>query len=536
MMKITIKIKILLIAVIGVLGFSVFFANTFIVSRDNSVRLSNVKDVYFPILEKTDANMVRLDKIKEQLQAAVASAELDMVDESKELANVIYASFDEIKTLAPSEVSSIEMLNNMFSDYFVAAEKLSRAMIGGKISPDAMADEISGMQKKLELFQFELKKYRSDSYETFTSNINDADAAADRTIILGFVVGGIAIVLLVVSAVFISSLIGKNVIDVVKSLRDMAAGGGDLTNRLKVKSNDEIGDLVKAFNDFVANLQSIMIEVRDVTHGVSVSSSSLSVIADVNKQSSSQQLSETDQVATAVHEMSAAVLEVAKHTRMASDAAAEANSISMEGGEVVARTVETIDNLAAEVNSSAQVIQELETDSERIGSVLDVIKDIAEQTNLLALNAAIEAARAGEQGRGFAVVADEVRSLASRTQKSTTEIQEMIEQLQARARKAVSAMHTSSERAKESVEQASHTGGSLQKISAAVGRMNDMNVQIASAAEQQSAVAENINKTVSKITRLAHDTSGGAEETAKASTNLNTTSLQLQDIVDRFKL
>lgn len=535
-LAISVRVKILSIAIIGMIGFTVFFVNTYIVSKDNSKRLSAVKDIYFPILERVDASLVRLDKIKEQLQAAASSGEIDMVEETEEIAQTMKDVFDEIAQIAPDEVVQVEKLRSLFTDYFESAANLSVGMIKGTVSGASMTTEINSMRSRLDNFQNELKQFRETSHATFTSTINEADESADRAIIVGIVVGGLAVILLLGSAVFISTMIGRNIGDVVESLQEMAKGEGDLTKRLKVKSNDEVGALVNAFNHFVANLQTIILEVREATDGVAVSSSSLSVIADVNQQSSTQQLSETDQVATAVHQMSAAVQEVARHTREASDSAAEADELSAQGGGVVAQTVQVIEDLAREVDISTDVIHELETDSEGIGAVLDVIKGIAEQTNLLALNAAIEAARAGEQGRGFAVVADEVRSLASRTQQSTTEIQEMIEQLQERARKAVAVMETSSEKAKEGVAQASQTGDALQKITLAVSKINEMNVQIASAAEQQSAVAEEINKTVSNITRLAHDTAGGAEETSKASSNLNSTSLMLKNIVERFKL
>jgi aerotaxis receptor len=250
----------------------------------------------------------------------------------------------------------------------------------------------------------------------------------------------------------------------------------------------------------------------------------------------SRQETETEQLATAINEMASTVQEVARNTDDAAKAAQEAGNETQSGGVVIQQTIQVINQLAGEIETSADVIHQLESDSEEIGSVLDVIKGVAEQTNLLALNAAIEAARAGEQGRGFAVVADEVRNLAMRTQESTRQIQDMIERLQKRAQSAVQAMEHGREQAKHCVQQAAHADESLTKISAAVDTIINMNHQIAAAAEEQSAVAEEINRNISNITQVAHATSLIARETADNSRKLNEMASGFDTVVRQSRL
>ena len=248
------------------------------------------------------------------------------------------------------------------------------------------------------------------------------------------------------------------------------------------------------------------------------------------------QKDETVQVASAITQMTATVQEVANNAESATSAAADADSEAKAGNQIVSSTVQAISELATEVESSASVIEKLKGDSENIGAVLDVIKGIAEQTNLLALNAAIEAARAGEQGRGFAVVADEVRTLAQRTQESTAEIENLINALQGGAEEAVTVMTRSRDRASHTVEQAKHAGESLSSITRAVGTILQLNTQIATAAEEQSSVSEEINRNVINIQDISEQTASGAEQTASASAELARLGEQLQNLVGQFKV
>ncbi|WP_371911821.1 methyl-accepting chemotaxis protein [Pseudomonas sp. ok272] len=261
----------------------------------------------------------------------------------------------------------------------------------------------------------------------------------------------------------------------------------------------------------------------------------MSAITDELKRELANQRSEIEQVATAMNEMTATVQEVARHASQAAHSADSTDQQAVQGQQVVGRAVNAIDAVAIDIEHAVQVIARLQDDSKSISGVLEVIRGVAEQTNLLALNAAIEAARAGEQGRGFAVVADEVRTLASRTQQSTGEIQAVIEQLQSAAREAAAVMQQSQARARDSVEQAQLASGALEQITLSVTRINDMNAQIASAAEEQSSVSDEINQNVVNINDVADRVTDSAGQTAQASSQLARLAVDLQALVGQFR-
>jgi len=324
---------------------------------------------------------------------------------------------------------------------------------------------------------------------------------------------------------------------VVLMMNEIAQGEGDLTRRMEVRENgDELDHLSAAFNRFVERVQRLVGQVAGSTAQLAAAAEELSATSEETSGHVARQQSETEQVATAMNEMSATVQEVARNASDAAQAARAADGEAKQGREVVGSAVRAIDALAAEVEQAADVIQGVEGDSEQIGQVLEVINAISEQTNLLALNAAIEAARAGEQGRGFAVVADEVRTLARRTQDSTGEIRGMIERLQGGAKNAVTVMQASRDRARTGVEQARDADQSLESITRSVAQISDMNALIATAAEEQTAVAEEINRNVTSISASTQQTAGGAQQTATASEELARLAAQLQELVGQFKV
>ncbi len=327
----------------------------------------------------------------------------------------------------------------------------------------------------------------------------------------------------------------RPILGVAHMLRDIASGEGDLTQRLPHTGRDELGELAGWFNRFLDKLQPI---IRDVKVSVRDARSTADQSAAISSQTSAgmqQQFREIDQVATASHEMTATAQDVARSAAQAADAARGADQATRDGLALIDRTTQSIDSLAANLTSAMGQVEQLASSSEEIGSVLEVIRAIAEQTNLLALNAAIEAARAGDAGRGFAVVADEVRNLARRTQDSVEQIRGVIEGLQQGTRDVVDAMHGSHRQAQGSVEQVDEAVAALQRIGEAVTVINDMNLQIASAAEEQSSVAEEIDRNVAAIRDVTESLSSQAEESAQVSQSLNRLANHQQGLMEQFK-
>ena len=363
--------------------------------------------------------------------------------------------------------------------------------------------------------------------EKTVSLVSQANVIIIVTLLLGTLIGlGLAFV------------ISKNISASINALSGFSKhfGRGDLTVRTHFEPTDEIGVMAQDFDKAASNLQNIIRQVSGNAQVLTEHSSDLSQTVDKNTTSIQKQREHTEQVATAMNEMTATVVEVARNASQASSAANDANVQSVEGHQVVSQAVASINSLANEIDQASSVIKQLESDVGGIGAILEVIRSVSEQTNLLALNAAIEAARAGEHGRGFAVVADEVRTLASRTQASTNEIQTMIEKLQAGAEKAVAAMGASHKMTGENVQLASESGQALEAITQSIAIINDMNSQIATAADQQSKVAEEINQSIVMISNISEETVAVANETSASSSNLTGLANELSQAVSQFKV
>ncbi|MCP1444532.1 methyl-accepting chemotaxis protein [Pseudomonas sp. GGS8] len=352
------------------------------------------------------------------------------------------------------------------------------------------------------------------------------------------IVGVAVVVLLVIAAVgmLLANTILRPLNLMKANLDDIAAGEGDLTRRLTITSQDELGELAGSFNRFVDKIHGLVRQITEMTSQLTGLVNQVSDQAQRSDQAMERQRHETDQVATAINQMSAAAQEVAKSAQNAAVAAQQTDEEGQAAKRVVAGSIVKIHALVTDIRSSGASLDSLQKDVSSIVSVLGVIRSIAEQTNLLALNAAIEAARAGEAGRGFAVVADEVRALASRTQISTQEIQGMIDRLQAGTQSAVESMRRSSEAGDGTSAQANEAGASLDAMAQLIGTINSMNAQIASAAEEQTAVAEEINRSVHQIAVAVDSVADETQRGAQTSRSLADLGQRLGQLVGQFRI
>jgi len=366
------------------------------------------------------------------------------------------------------------------------------------------------------------------------NDFSESYAAQSQFTSIAYTVVLLIIVVATFGLFFFTKLALKPLDEAVVNLQNIA--DGDLSKDLEVKHTNEIGKLESAMSKTSSQLREMIHEIIDITETLTESSQLMSGNTETTNESIARQQAGLEQVATAMNEMTSTVQEVSNHATQAAEAADNADHESQSGNNVVGLTVDSINELSTEVENATAVINTLKNDTESISTILDVIRGVAEQTNLLALNAAIEAARAGEQGRGFAVVADEVRTLASRTQQSTQEINDMIGRLQLGANQAVEVMQTSYERSQNTVESAAKAGSSLESITSAVATISRMNLQIAHAAKEQSEVSEEINKNIIEINAIAEETTAGSQHIAQTSSELSGLASKLSSLVGQFKI
>jgi len=430
-------------------------------------------------------------------------------------------SLDSLPSKLPQQhTANLQQASESFKAYRAAVSQFRDSQVASAAALTRMASQgniLLDVSKKLTASQ---------------TVVRDTDAAHAKNMLL------LATALALIFGLFAAWAITRQIVIPLSQTLKVAEriAAGDLSQNLVSERQDELGQLQRAMQSMTLGLRELIGGISDGVTQIASAAEELSAVTEQTSAGVNSQKVETDQVATAMNEMTATVQEVARNAEEASEAALAADQQAREGDKVVGEAIAQIERLALEVGNSTEAMGHLKRESDKIGSVLDVIKSVAQQTNLLALNAAIEAARAGEAGRGFAVVADEVRSLAQRTQKSTEEIEELIVGLQSGTQQVATIMDNSRSLTDSSVELTRRAGGSLESITRTVSAIQSMNQQIAAAAEQQSAVAEEINRSVLNVRDVSEQTSAASEETAASSVELARLGTHLQMLVGKFRV
>ncbi|PNA04362.1 methyl-accepting chemotaxis protein [Pseudomonas sp. FW305-BF6] len=436
------------------------------------------------------------------------------------------------KGLEPALKTRIDRLREEHRLLGAAYQKGRDAYVAAGADPTAGDAAVKGVDRAA---SDQMSELVAELRKQGTEQSAQISASADRTVWLGLLVmlaSGLLIGLLSLW------LVNRNLVEPIRKLIDYVTqlSKGRLVERVSSDRQDELGNLAAAANTLRDFLAETFNHLQRSAKDLDSASGELNAIATLMAGGTNEQFNRTDQVATAMNEMSATAQEVARHAADAARAADDADQSAQQGEKVMQSTIHSITQMRGEIANTATVIRRLEADSGRIGKVLEVIRGIAEQTNLLALNAAIEAARAGEAGRGFAVVADEVRNLAQRTAESIIEINQIIHSVQTGAVDAAQAIDSGQTRSDESVEQVTQAGAMLERITHAVEAIRDMNRQIATAAEEQTSVAEDISRNLTEITSIASTNLDNVQRTESASQNLHGLSGQLNDVTARLSV
>ena len=533
--KFSIRAKILLIPTIGTLSFVAYLTMVTVTSSLNASLLQSASDVQFPLVKQISAVANNVERIEQSFNAAVTTGDEEPIQQAEELRKIINRDFSKMMNLSQGDSAEIEKLKRMFQSYFDDGHNLASSMVNQTADFSRIAELGADLNSKIDALKKAITNFDDARNREFEASIEKANDYSSNLITVGFLVGVITIVLLLATAIPISRSIHHSLQDIIKSLRDIADGDGDLTVRLETKSKDEIGELVSRFNAFVSKLQVTIKDVIEISHPLTTTSTKVRTSAEETNNTTNHQKDSVDLAINSVSEMKDAVQEIAISTSQTAESVNSASQLTREGAAVVEGAVASINELEANIADAAKVMYRLETDVEQVSSVIGVIRGIAEQTNLLALNAAIEAARAGEQGRGFAVVADEVRTLASRTQSSTEEIQLTIEKLQEASKEAVLTMNLGTDMVGKSVEKASAAGNSLTELERTIANINSMTMTIATATEQQTVVANSIVHSVEEIGSSTQKTNETAGDLAQVSSELAGMATRLQKLTSGFK-
>ncbi|MFZ5594289.1 MAG: methyl-accepting chemotaxis protein [Pseudomonadota bacterium] len=528
-----IKRKIWSLPVAAVLIFMIGIAVNYVFSSSTSTLLDRVHEIDYPFLDNTQQLISELKGIQENLKNAVTANDRQGLAMAAEKAANFRKNLAALAAI-PGKQKEAEEIGKKFDDYYQAASDAAAIMLGEKSGDIGAA--AGKMQTALEALNTALNSARELAAGEFDAGLAGIQSNVERGLIANIAVGVVVMLGLGLISYFVIASITASLKEILGRVEDIANGDADLTRKVNVSSNDEFGYLASLINKFIGNLHSVMSRVAAIAKDVRHSSSELASATSGLSQGGQMQADQVTRIARAMEEVSATITEMERSSTSAADSATVTYQAAKDGGLVIQGTIDSMRKVSDSVNEAARMVQALGESSTHIGEVIRVIRDIADQTNLLALNAAIEAARAGEQGRGFAVVADEVRNLAGRTSKATLEINQMIEKIQSEVGATVNCISAGNEAASIGKERAASAQSALESILASIDGVGGLIREIATATENVTHGVQGITSETDQIAGVAQNSLAQTRQAMQQSDKLNDATEQLDKMVGSFKL
>jgi methyl-accepting chemotaxis protein len=536
MLRLTIAKKLMLLVTIALLGFVIAEGYSMWVERANSGRLADVEQRIYPTLELTTINLGSLLLMEQQINSSVTTGDEQALTDADKHYQEIRQNLDKLSSLSSDLSVQVKDIDTQLQDWYSTAVRIAKSFIGGNVDFNQIGAEAAANADKLKTLRKSLSSMKTETAKRFNESISETVAASKSAAQIILIISICAVVALLVVSSIISRSITSSINEVTESLKDMASGAGDLTKRIDYPGHDEIRYLVKYFNAFVEKLHGSFANVSQDVGGLTQVASRLTNSSSQNLGRINEQARAISSMRSSIEELMKTVNEIAQFAGNASVQAQDASSAAARGKQTLAANVATISTLAEEVRSAADVVNRFEEFSADVGQLLNTIQNVAEQTNLLALNAAIEAARAGEHGRGFAVVADEVRGLAVRTRQATEEIHKVISELRQVSANAVTAMQGSVVRANRGVEETKASGEVLNSILNNVETISSINEQIAAATQEQTVTFAHVSEHVNGIYHSTQLVTSSTNELDEISHDIDHISQELRKVASQFRV
>jgi methyl-accepting chemotaxis protein len=537
--NLSLTLKLSLLPAVALLGLLLFVGYTSIQLSANDKRLVTLETHSFPSLEKADAVIFQFSRLPGLLNSAVAAGELETLGEARQVLGEIASMQQTLQPLTranPERANELEQWRAAIGRYADNALSASEQLIKGSAGFDDLRPSLDRMASDLKTAQDLGAVFRAHTYKDFQDTLAQARTDNADTTRVGFILTALLVALVGLGAWVIIRGIMGNVHGVIESLQAIARGDGDLTRRVNVDSRDEIGVMIQLFNGFLDKLQNTIRQIIDAASPLGQMSKELYRLTQEAEENAKSQQGHTDSIGRDIQTMTSSIQEVAQRSQQASQGAGDASRQAVAARTSIGALSGSISDLGSSVLGAVQAMQQLEEETQQVGSVLTVIRSIAEQTNLLALNAAIEAARAGEQGRGFAVVADEVRNLAQKTAASTAEIQQIIQRLQNSANGVLDVMTANGDKAQASIERSVEATHMLETIATAVGQIDELNAGIAQLTQEQIGLSSSIQQDTQVLQQDAQATAHGADATARLGEQLVSTGDHLRAATAQFRV